>query len=146
MFCILTVIIQKTCLAENWTRENNYKRRISSKYGSRVDPVTGKVNSFHRGIDIVARKGTPIQAAGNGIIAVTKRSRSYGNLTIIDHQNGLFTYYAHQSRFKKRKGAKVKAGDIIGLVGSTGKSTGPHLHFEVRKGKKAMNPKYYIPD
>jgi len=119
--------------------------RISSKFGKRIDPITKKLNSYHRGIDIVARRGTPIKAAGAGTIHRASRAGGYGNLTIINHGRNIYTYYAHQSRFKKRKGSRVRAGDVIGLVGTTGRSTGPHLHFEVRKGRKAFNPKSILP-
>ena len=119
--------------------------RISSKFGPRIDPITKKKKSYHRGIDIVARRGTPIKAAGDGKIHVAKYSRSYGNYHILDHGNNMYTYYAHQKKFRKRRG-RVKKGEVIGYVGSTGRSTGPHLHFEVRKGRKAFNPKHYIPN
>jgi len=120
--------------------------RISSKFGNRIDPITRKPKSYHRGIDIVCRRNTPIKSAADGKISRTKWSSGYGKLTIIEHAGGFFTYYAHQSKFKKRQGARVRKGEVIGLVGTTGRSTGPHLHFEVRKGKTAVNPNTFLPN
>ena len=114
--------------------------RISSKFGRRKDPLTGVLLTFHKGIDISCPKGTEIKAAQDGIIYEAKYSNSYGKLMILKHKNNLYTYYAHQSRFKKKKGDHVNKGDVIGYVGSTGASTGPHLHFEIRKGGKPINP------
>ncbi|AQT87007.1 hypothetical protein B1222_23530 (plasmid) [Paenibacillus larvae subsp. pulvifaciens] len=119
-----------------------YKAR-SSSYGPRKDPFTGKTK-FHKGIDIPAPNGTPISSAMNGIVKnvkSTNNSGGYGELTIIESDDGsIQTYYAHQSRIVVRQGMRVKVGDLIGYVGSTGQSTGPHLHFEIRINGKVVNP------
>ena len=119
--------------------------RISSKFGSRVDPVTKKLNAFHSGLDIAAPEGTPVYAAESGKVASADgKSAGYGNLIIVQHAADLVTYYAHLSQIGVSKGKDVKKGDLIGKVGKTGKVTGPHLHFEVRKGGQALNPEAYI--
>lgn len=120
--------------------------RKTSGFGPRIDPVTGKRGSFHAGIDIACPTGTPIHAAMAGVVKKTMVSKSYGNLMILDHGNDLVTYYAHQSRFAASQGQRVKKGELIGYVGTTGKSTGPHLHFEVRKDGEAMDPAKFVPD
>ncbi|MCB1179908.1 MAG: peptidoglycan DD-metalloendopeptidase family protein [Leptospiraceae bacterium] len=122
-------------------------RIITSDYGPRIHPITKKMGSMHTGLDLAAPKGTPILSAGDGVIHMVKDygKRGYGRLTIIKHENDYFTYYAHQSVFGVKKGQKVKSGETIGKVGSTGASTGPHLHFEVRKGIKHKDPKLFIP-
>ena len=119
--------------------------RISSQFGYRVDPVTKQLNTFHSGIDIAAPTGTPVYAADSGKVADTQfQNTGYGNLIIIQHGTDLATYYGHLSKIDTSKGKEVKKGDLIGKVGSTGKSTGPHLHFEIRKGGQALNPDAYI--
>lgn len=123
-------------------------RYVSSSFGTRVDPVTGKMGTFHSGIDLPAPVGTPIKAVSDGKVWRTiTTSGGYGVLTIISHKNNIFTYYAHQSERQVKEGDTVRSGDIIGQVGNTGKSTGPHLHFEVRKGpdQQALDPGAYLP-
>jgi uncharacterized protein YgiM (DUF1202 family) len=125
------------------------KTRITSKFGPRIDPVTKKQNANHTGIDFyhTSRFGASIYAAGDGIVIHQSTNTAFGYLTIIQHENGLVTYYAHQQKFLVKQNDSIKAGDLIGELGSTGKSTGPHLHFEVRTGmwKEALNPINYIP-
>jgi murein DD-endopeptidase MepM/ murein hydrolase activator NlpD len=106
--------------------------RLVSNFGFRIDPLGGGVG-FHPGVDFAASSGTPIHAAANGTVLVASVQGGYGNCTVIAHAGGLGTLYAHQSRIVVRVGQKVKRGDLIGYVGSTGASTGPHLHFEVRE-------------
>jgi len=119
--------------------------RLSSKFGNRVDPVTKKLNSFHSGIDIAAPLGTPVYAAESGTVFETSyKPSSYGNLIILKHASDMATYYGHLSKIDTTQGKEVKKGDLIGKVGSTGKSTGPHLHFEVRKGGQALNPEDFV--
>ncbi|NBO46318.1 MAG: M23 family metallopeptidase [Actinobacteria bacterium] len=113
--------------------------RISSKAGARVHPVFHTV-ACHAGIDIPAPKGTPIRAAAAGIVLEAASVSGYGNMTLISHGGGMATLYGHQSRFAVRTGQHVKSGQVIGYVGSTGWSTGPHLHFEVRLAGKPYNP------
>ncbi len=116
--------------------------RMSSGYGMRRHPVLG-YNKMHKGVDFAAPRGTPIYAAGNGTIEKAGRQGGYGNYIRIRHSNGLKTAYAHMRKFAKgmKAGKSVKQGDIIGYVGTTGRSTGPHLHFEVLKNGKQVNPK-----
>ncbi len=119
-------------------------KRISSYFGYRIDPIY-KVKKFHEGIDFSAPKGTPVHVTGDGRVIQVKRSRrGYGNEIKVDHGYGYITLYAHLSAFKVKKGQKVKRGQVIGLVGNTGKSTAPHLHYEVRKNHRPINPIYYF--
>ncbi|XDD47066.1 peptidoglycan DD-metalloendopeptidase family protein [Leptospira sp. WS39.C2] len=123
-------------------------RYVSSNFGTRVDPVSGKVGAFHSGIDLPAPIGTPIKAVSDGKVWRTiTTSGGYGVLTILSHKNNIYTYYAHQNDRLVKEGDTVRSGDIIGQVGNTGKSTGPHLHFEVRKGpdQQALDPGAYLP-
>jgi murein DD-endopeptidase MepM/ murein hydrolase activator NlpD len=105
--------------------------RLVSNFGFRIDPIGGGVG-FHPGVDFAASAGTPIRAAAGGTVVIASAQGGYGNCTVIAHVGGLGTLYAHQSRIAVRVGQQVKRGDVIGYVGSTGASTGPHLHFEVR--------------
>ncbi len=115
--------------------------RISSRYGRRHHPVLG-YTKMHKGIDFAAPRGTPIMAAGNGVVERASRFGSFGNYVRIRHANGYKTAYAHMSRFGRgvRKGKHVQQGQIIGYIGTTGRSTGPHLHYEVLKGRRQVNP------
>ncbi len=117
--------------------------RISSGFGYRRDPFSGK-NSFHSGIDIPAPHGKAIKAARSGVIAYAGLAKGYGNTIIIEHKNGYRTLYAHLSTILPRKGQKVNAGETIGRVGSTGRSTGSHLHFEVRKDNMPVKPDFFF--
>ncbi len=120
------------------------KYTITSPYGYRKDPIT-RVRSKHTGIDIAAGTGTPIVAANSGTVIVSGwSSRGYGNYIVIDHGGGKSTLYAHQSRLAVSKGTYVKKGQTIGYVGSTGYSTGPHLHFEVLINGDDTNPMNYF--
>ena len=115
------------------------KFRWSSPYGSRIDPIAG-VKSFHTGVDMACPTGTPIYASMSGKVITAGINRVYGNYVIIDHGNGYQTLYAHMSKIIATKGQWVSQGTRIGLVGSTGYSTGPHLHFTVYKNGKLVNP------
>ena len=115
------------------------KFRWSSPYGNRIDPIAG-VKSFHTGTDMACPTGTPILAAMSGKVTTTGLNRVYGNYVIIDHGNGYQTLYAHMSKIIASKGQWVSQGTRIGLVGSTGYSTGPHLHFTVYKKGKLVDP------
>jgi len=115
------------------------KWRLSSGYGPRLYPLTGK-QSFHTGIDMACPTGTPIKAAMAGKIAYTGVSNVYGYYVIVTHYDGYQTLYAHMSKIIAKKGDYVEQGAKIGLVGSTGQSTGPHLHFTVYKNGKLVNP------
>ena len=113
---------------------------ISSRYGS-VESIRDHV---HQGLDLAANYGSPISAVADGTVKFAGANSGYGNLVIIDHGNGVETYYGHCSSITTTVGAKVSAGDIIAKVGSTGNSTGNHLHFEIRINGSAVNPQRYI--
>ena len=113
--------------------------RLSSGFGMRKHPILG-YNVKHRGVDFAAPKGTPIYAAGDGIIEKKGWNGAYGKYIRIRHANNFKTAYAHLSKFNKTPGGRVKQRQIIGYVGSTGRSTGPHLHFEILKNNKRINP------
>lgn len=113
--------------------------RISSRYGNRLDPFTRK-KTFHTGIDLAAPSGTKVRASSEGKVVFSGRSGNYGNLVIVKHSHGYHTYYGHLKKFNVRKGRRVKQGQTIGFVGSTGRSTGPHLHFELRKLGRTQPP------
>ena len=117
--------------------------RISSPYGMRIHPIY-KVKKMHTGIDIDAPSGAKIVAANSGKVILAGWNGGYGNCVIIDHGDGIATLYGHQSKILVSVGDKVAKGDTIGKVGSTGLSTGPHLHFEVRKDGKTTNPRGYV--
>lgn len=116
---------------------------VSSGFGTRVHPILGEVR-MHTGIDYAAGTGVPIKAAGNGIVVWAGPRGGYGNAVIIDHRNGLATLYAHQSVVKATVGQKVSTGQVVGFVGQTGMSTGPHLHFEVRALGAPVDPMQYL--
>lgn len=123
---------------------NKNLRRLSSFYGYRTDPIY-KVRKFHEGVDFSAPLGTDIYATGDGVVVKVKKSnRHYGNTVLVDHGYGYQTMYAHIHEFKVKKGDRVKRGQIIAIVGNTGKSTAPHLHYEVRKNGRAVNPIHYF--
>ncbi|MCR9143905.1 MAG: M23 family metallopeptidase [bacterium] len=114
--------------------------RVSSRFGMRSDPFTRR-RTFHGGLDIAAPRGTAVHASQGGkVIRVASNARGYGKLIVIEHRFGYKTYYGHLSAILVRKGQKVAADQIIGRVGSTGRATGPHLHFEVRKNGQRRNP------
>lgn len=116
---------------------------LSSVYGYRIDPFDGK-REFHPGFDFAAKRGSHIHAVAAGVITWAGRRGGYGNMVEIDHGNGLRTRYGHCEKILVHKGDIVKKGQTIALVGSTGRSTGPHVHFEVLKNGHKVNPKTYI--
>ncbi|MDH5656148.1 MAG: M23 family metallopeptidase [Spirochaetia bacterium] len=115
--------------------------RVTSKYGYRRDPFSNR-STFHGGIDLGAPSGTAVYASREGKVVRSGRAGGYGNLVVISHKFGYSTYYGHLSRILVKKGQKIKAGEKIGMVGSTGKANGPHLHFEVRKAGRQKNPSF----
>ena len=117
--------------------------RLSSGYGSRIHPVLGGRRG-HKGVDLAAPTGTPIYATADGFVSKAKWFSSYGLFVSIEHGGKLQTRYAHMSRLNVADGQQVKKGDVIGFVGSTGRSTGPHLHYEVRVDGAAVNPAPYM--
>ena len=126
---------------------NKDLKRMTSGYGYRIHPIY-KTRKMHYGMDYSAKVGTEIYATGDGVISKVKRSkRGYGNYVKINHGFGYETLYAHMSRYIVKKGQKVKRGEVIGYVGNSGISTAPHLHYEVRKDNKKINPvNFYFND
>lgn len=119
--------------------------RMSSGYGMRVHPILGRRRN-HKGIDLSASRGTPVFATADGAVSRADRSRTYGLVIYLNHGADLQTRYAHLSRMVVADGQQVRKGDVIGYVGSTGRSTGPHLHYEVRVDGVAVNPIPYMKD
>src|SRR6185503_10212313 len=115
----------------------------SSNYGYRIDPINGR-SSFHTGVDIIANVGTPVMAAAGGVVSANTFSPEYGNMVDVDHDNGLTSRYAHLSRSLVKVGDVVMKGQVIALVGATGRVTGPHLHFEVREKGIPLNPNKFL--
>lgn len=116
---------------------------ITSGFGPRWHPILG-IQRMHSGVDMSGGSGTPIQAGAAGKVILAGYNGGYGNTVVIDHGGGMTTLYAHQSRIDVSYGETVSAGQVVGYVGSTGLSTGPHLHFEVRLGGKAVDPAQYL--
>ncbi len=121
---------------------NKDLKRVASGYGMRIDPVY-HVRRFHQGMDFTAPTGTEVFATGNAKVEFAGWRQGYGNTVILDHGYGYKTLYAHLYKTLVRKGQKVRRSDVIALVGNTGKSTGPHLHYEVRLNGKAVDPRNY---
>ncbi len=118
--------------------------RIASGFGYRIDPVY-KVTKFHAGLDFTAPQGTPIYATADGVVKEADyNAGGFGNHVIISHGYGYETLYGHMYRIKTKVGARISRGEVIGYVGSTGKSTGPHCHYEVHKGGEPVDPVYYF--
>jgi murein DD-endopeptidase MepM/ murein hydrolase activator NlpD len=125
---------------------NKDLKRIASGYGMRIDPFY-RIPKFHSGIDFTAPVGTDIYATGDGVVTMTARKQGYGNCVVIDHGYDHRTLYGHVDKFKVRLGQKVKRGEVIATVGNTGRSTGPHLHYEViYKGRYDNPAKYFYQD
>ena len=118
---------------------------VTSGFGNRTSPFTGK-KQFHAGIDISNKTGTPIVAPADGVVTYAGRRGSFGKMVMINHGHGLVTRYGHLSKFEVKVGQKVKRGQKIARVGNTGRSSGPHLHYEVLMSGVPTNPRYYILD
>ena len=118
--------------------------RLTSGYGYRTDPVNGAEGDFHGGVDIAGSEGSPIAAFADGVVEYTGEDDSYGRYFQIDHGNGVKSFYAHCSQVLVQKGQTVARGETVGLVGSTGNVTGPHLHLELKYEKLHLNPAYYV--
>jgi murein DD-endopeptidase MepM/ murein hydrolase activator NlpD len=117
---------------------------ITSGYGNRVDPFRGG-SELHLGLDISALYGSQVRSPGDGIVIYAQRQAAYGNLIIVNHGNGLTTRHGHLSRFNVHVGQHVRRDDVIGYVGTTGRTTAPHLHYEVRLNDRPINPRNYLP-
>jgi len=141
---IFTMIRNKaamlSCIPAIQPVNNKDLKRMASGFGYRTDPIY-KTTKFHAGMDFAATVGTEIYATGDGIVVRADADASgYGNHVRINHGYGYLTLYGHMSKISVRPGQRVKRGDVIGLVGNTGKSVGPHLHYEVHKNNEAINP------
>jgi|SRR5699024_5602900 len=123
--------------------ENNDLKRISSGYGVRYHPIL-KIGRMHNGIDFSANIGANIYATADGVVTTATMQRGYGRIVIIDHGFGFETRYAHMNKINVRKGQKVTRGHVIGEVGNSGLSTGPHVHYEIRKNGETVNPINYF--
>ena len=136
-----------TCIPSIQPVRNSDLKRAISGFGWRIDPIY-KTRHMHTGMDFTAKRGTDVHATGDGYVEEIENKRwGYGKCIIINHGYGYKTRYAHLSGFKVKKGDKIKRGQLIGLVGSTGRSTGPHLHYEVEKNGEKVNPiGYYHSD
>jgi murein DD-endopeptidase MepM/ murein hydrolase activator NlpD len=119
------------------------KARITSPFGPRRHPIFG-VRSMHSGIDLAAPRGTPIKASEGGLVIYAGWYGGYGKVVIVDHSKGFSTLYAHMDSIEVRVGERISQGKVVGHEGSTGYSTGPHLHFEVRSGGKPQNPVLFL--
>ena len=117
--------------------------KVSSSFGTRNDPLNRK-KSIHEGVDIRAERGEEIRSTAAGVVIKAFKNGGYGNYVEIDHGNGYQTVYAHMQEYLVKKGQSVKRGQVIGLVGSTGRSTGPHLHYEIRLNKKPVSPAKFM--
>jgi murein DD-endopeptidase MepM/ murein hydrolase activator NlpD len=123
---------------------NKDLKRLSSPFGMRIHPIY-KIPAMHTGVDLAAPRGTPIYAAGNGVVKLAKKSPTgSGNHVVVEHGYGFLTKYCHMQDFTVKPGQKVARGQCLGYVGSTGTSTSPHLHYEVIKNRKAVNPTHYF--
>ncbi|WP_020167725.1 MULTISPECIES: M23 family metallopeptidase [Methylotenera] len=137
-------ILQKSVLKDMLPNSSPINAAFnSSSYGWRVDPFNGN-EAFHEGLDFSADTGTPIWAAADGIVTSAERTPDYGNIVKIDHGSGLETRYAHASKLLVKAGERVVKGQIVAQVGSTGRSTGPHLHYEIRLNGNALDPRKYL--
>jgi murein DD-endopeptidase MepM/ murein hydrolase activator NlpD len=116
---------------------------LMSHFWRRSDPFSGE-GAFHAGVDLSADVGTPVKVTGDGVVTHAEWGGAYGRLVIVDHGNGIQTYYAHLSRFNVITGQTVRRGEVIALTGSSGRSSGPHLHYEVRRGGIPVNPHSYL--
>jgi len=117
--------------------------RVMSSFGNRMDPFSGE-GAYHTGVDLSASKGTPVQCTADGVVERAEWSGRYGKLVIVDHGNGMETWYAHLSRLDVVPGQDIRMGQIVGLSGGTGRVTSPHLHYEVRMGGGPVNPYPYL--
>ncbi|MBO7254405.1 MAG: M23 family metallopeptidase [Clostridia bacterium] len=126
-----------------WPLYESQRYYISSYFGNRNDPFSTS-REHHNGVDIVVPKGTPILASAGGVVTRSEYASVFGNVVVISHGNGLQTLYCHCSQRKVSVGDKVKQGEVIALVGSTGRSTGPHLHFSFILNGSYVNPEKYV--
>ncbi len=112
-------------------------------FGERMDPFSGE-GAFHRGVDVASDYGAPVHATADGVVINAETHTGYGRLVVIDHGFGITTWYAHLSAFSAIPGARVKRGEVVGYTGISGRSTGPHVHYEVRMNNAPVNPWRYM--
>lgn len=137
-------ILQQSVLKDMLPNSNPINAAFnSSSYGWRIDPFNGS-KAFHEGLDFTANTGTPIRAAADGIVTSAEQGGAYGKLVKIEHGAGLETRYAHASKILVKVGERVTKGQIVAEVGSTGRSTGPHLHYEIRLNGASLDPRKYL--
>lgn len=118
--------------------------RITSRFGYRANPFTGRGREMHSGIDIKGRTGEQVKTTAKGTVTFAGYMGGYGNVVMIRHANGFETRYGHLSRIRVKRGQRVDVGSVIGLLGNTGRSTGPHLHYEITQNGKKLNPERYF--
>lgn len=135
------VLTERARIPSIWPVEGG---EVTDTFGGRRNPFGGG-HEFHSGQDIGAPRGTPVYATASGVATLAGTQNGYGQIVVIDHDNGLTTRYGHLSKIVATLGQEIKRGDLIGEVGSTGRSTGPHLHYEVRINDVAVNPGHYLP-
>lgn len=116
---------------------------MTSRFGYRMSPFTGK-RHFHRGIDLVNKIGTPVKASASGRVVFAGKELYWGNAVFIEHRDGIVSKYGHMSEIKIRRGESVSRGDVIGLIGMSGRTTGPHLHYQIEIGDKAVDPAKFV--
>jgi len=117
---------------------------LSSRFGMRPNPFTGQGREIHGGLDFKGDTGDPVHCTANGKVITAGRQGGYGNMVEVAHEHGYVTLYGHLSRIDVKPGQQVRAGDVLGAIGSTGRSTGPHLHYEVQHGGERLNPETFI--
>lgn len=116
---------------------------ITDTFGERLDPFSGE-GAFHTGVDVATDYGVPVHATADGIVMIAENHAGYGRVVVIDHGFGITTWYAHLSSFSAISGARVKRGEVVGYTGISGRSTGPHVHYEVRVNNAPVNPWRYM--
>jgi murein DD-endopeptidase MepM/ murein hydrolase activator NlpD len=145
----LTMGLTRNATTADWFRANSapnlwpVEGQVTGSFGERIDPFNGE-GAFHSGVDISSAYGTPIVAPADGVVTFTDLLGGYGKLIMINHGNGISTRYGHLSGFAVTVGQEVHRGDVIGYVGASGRSTGPHLHYEVRINDTPVNPYKYL--
>lgn len=146
------LLIATTCVADSFTEEGRLRsvvypvlsKRVTSDFGKRLHPLM-KVVKHHNGVDIASPIGTEVRAVYSGIVVFTERLLILGNTVVVYHGQGLTTHYGHLSKIVTSAGAAVEAGELIAQSGNSGRSTGPHLHFELRRDGVPQDPRFVIP-
>lgn len=137
--------IQSTSNAAHIPSQWAHAGKINNEFGFRRNPFGGRAYEFHGGMDIDGERGDMVIAPATGVVSEAGWKGGYGNMIEIDHGNGLKTRYGHLSRIEVETGEQIARGQLIGLVGSTGRSTGPHLHYELRVNDRPINPRFFLP-